>query len=52
MNEATQGATCRQCKETVLIWDLAVITDNPTDGRMHTGTCLQCIKKLNGLVSK
>ncbi len=50
--EATQGATCRQCGEGVLVWDLIVIADTPDTGRQHSRTCIGCVKKLNGLRSK
>ncbi len=52
MNEAVQGATCQQCKEPVLIWDLALLADTPETGRVHGSTCIGCVKQLNNLRSK
>ncbi len=51
MDEAVQGGVCRQCGEPKLLWDFVVIADTPETGRMHSATCIQCIKELNNLRS-
>ncbi len=52
MSRATQGDQCRSCGEARTMDQFVIIRENPDEGRVHISTCIDCIKKHNGLEDK